>query len=368
MAGTELERLLYRDRFRSFHNEAFQAWFENIERILHPVGDFQSIRKTSGDGGIDGFVINSQVVYQVYAPARMSELRDAETAQKIRADSATAYASLTGQMKRWVFVHNHPEGKLGKLGIAAIADLKTRHPGIEIAVLDINSLWDELQDLPAGALGKLIGDAQTYDMPSGGNPRVGGQALDFSEGSTAAAVCTFERREYRNMDVLGDNVAPAELYQEVPLLLQVKEASGPKSPARTASAEGAAGLIETDPTAILTWEQDRMGRDQPVYKTVGWEQIFHDFRSLFTDGKSSVPRFVVLGPPGSGKTTFFRYLAWLAAAGELNMSGRRLVPAHVRLREWEMRALKPVDPEFGLPEYLANHYKELNPPPSSPEW
>lgn len=88
MPASDAQRLYFRDKFKSLFNEDFQNWFEDIARLLHPVGDFQRIRKMSGDGALDGFVISSQLVYQVYAPARISELKDAETAAKIKADSS----------------------------------------------------------------------------------------------------------------------------------------------------------------------------------------------------------------------------------------------------------------------------------------
>ena len=67
MPATENQRLAFRDKFRSLHYEAFQSWFEELAHALHPSGDFQAIRKTQGDGGLDGFVISSQLVYAVYA-------------------------------------------------------------------------------------------------------------------------------------------------------------------------------------------------------------------------------------------------------------------------------------------------------------
>jgi hypothetical protein len=67
----EHQRLVYRDQFRGLFNEEFQSWFERLARALHPIGEFQAIRKTRGDGGLDGIAVNAQLVYQVFAPARI---------------------------------------------------------------------------------------------------------------------------------------------------------------------------------------------------------------------------------------------------------------------------------------------------------
>ena len=157
MIATESWRLAYRDRFRSLFSEEFQSWFETLLRALHTAGDFQAIRKTSGDGGLDGFVINSQLVYQVYAPARINELRDGETAAKIRSDFAKAQSTLSGKLKEWTFVHNHPEGKIGRLSAKALSEIKRNHPDISLNVLDIDSLWTRLEKLGNRALEMLFG-------------------------------------------------------------------------------------------------------------------------------------------------------------------------------------------------------------------
>ena len=127
-------------------------------RVLHPTGDFQAIRKTQGDGGLDGFVISSQLAYAVYAPARRKEDRDSETAAKIRADFAKAESTLRGRLKEWVFVHNHPEGKIGKRSTAVVSDLKRQNPSIAITVLGIDELWEKLAHLPEDTLTRLFGE------------------------------------------------------------------------------------------------------------------------------------------------------------------------------------------------------------------
>ena len=149
-------KLVYRDKFRSLHNEAFQTWIEELSHLLHPVGDFQAIRKARGDGGLDGFVINSQLVYQVYAPARIAELYDSITAKKIKVDFAKANSKLNNQMKAWAFIHNHPEAKIGQLSARAISDLETQHKEVTIRVLNIDTFWDELKNVPHKSIAKVL--------------------------------------------------------------------------------------------------------------------------------------------------------------------------------------------------------------------
>lgn len=159
MSLSSNQKLVYRDTFRSLHYEAFQAWFEKLARAMHSPGSFQAIRQARGDGGLDGFVIDSQIVYQVYAPARMNELRDSLVATKISSDFRTAFSTLSGQIREWWFVHNHPEGKIGKLSTAAISTLQKEHPKIRFGILDINSLWDRLSDFSEARASDLFGPA-----------------------------------------------------------------------------------------------------------------------------------------------------------------------------------------------------------------
>ena len=165
MPAAEKQRLAYRDTFSHRFGNDFQRWFETLAAALHPAGDFQCIRITSGDGGLDGLAVNSQRVYQVFAPARINEMRDSDTAAKIRKDFPKVLKHLSGQIKSWVFLHNHPEAKIGKETAAAISELKAANPTVEILVLDIDSLWDLLKVLPDTALAKLFGPPTVSPIP-----------------------------------------------------------------------------------------------------------------------------------------------------------------------------------------------------------
>jgi tetratricopeptide (TPR) repeat protein len=161
MPATEMQKLRYRDQFTTRFGDAFQLWISPILTALYPAGEFQCVRKTQGDGGFDGFVINEQHVYQVYAPARINEMRDADTAEKIREDFLKVHNALSGRMRGWTFIHNHPEGSLGKKSILCISELEYLYHPTTIRVLSIDSLWDRIKDLPDPTLEILFGGSST---------------------------------------------------------------------------------------------------------------------------------------------------------------------------------------------------------------
>lgn len=163
MVPNNFQRIAYRDKFRSYFDQAFQDWFEELAKALHAPGDFQKIRIARGDGGLDGVVLSDLEVYQVYAPTRIDDLKDSATAKKIAADFAKAKGRMGGNLRRWSFVHNHPQGGLAQLGAAAAAKLTADNPEITIRVLDIDSLWDLLQTIHPDKLTELFGPPMTID-------------------------------------------------------------------------------------------------------------------------------------------------------------------------------------------------------------
>ena len=52
-----------------------------------------------------------------------------------------------------------------------------------------------------------------------------------------------------------------------------------------------------------------------IHRDSDHEAVVFDFRGAVPKAGSSVPRFAVLGPPGSGKTTLEQVLAYRAATG-----------------------------------------------------
>ena len=56
---------------------------------------------------------------------------------------------------------------------------------------------------------------------------------------------------------------------------------------------------------IVSWEE-KVRQEHVAYERVPVKQIFLDFYSVKKNIRDPVPRFVVLGPPGSGKTTLMQ--------------------------------------------------------------
>ncbi len=154
-------------QFRANYRDDFQAWFAELLKLLHPGGDLQRVRVTQGDGGLDCVSLNRQRVYQCFAPPRTAEeMRDGETASKIREDFANARQTLGDTMREWVFVHNHPQSLLGHLSNAALMEIKAQHPSLTVLAWGIAELWTELSSLPKLTLAQAFGgaDANQFEI------------------------------------------------------------------------------------------------------------------------------------------------------------------------------------------------------------
>jgi hypothetical protein len=95
--------------------------------------------------------------------------------------------------------------------------------------------------------------------------------------------------------------------------------------------------------------------------------VLSNFR-VVTNTSSDVPRFVVLGPPGSGKT---RYLALRASQGQLRLVNRSMLPVVVRLPEWQQWAEPGKErPRYRLAAYLEALYQDhgASPAPTARQW
>jgi len=152
------------NKFLTLCGNDFQSWIEKVLKILHPA-DFQRIRMTQGDGGLDGFVLNRLRVYQCFGPRSFT---DGEAAQKIRADFATAHEFLEGNFREWIFVHNDREDRIGKETVKALAEIKAQFPSVTIEVWGFSRLWENVSnadpELRSEILGVPITDASMSEV------------------------------------------------------------------------------------------------------------------------------------------------------------------------------------------------------------
>jgi HEAT repeat protein len=185
----------------------------------------------------------------------------------------------------------------------------------------------------------------------------------YEEHGPRAFVRRYEQQQRATMEIL-DRVVPIEkYYRTLPLLRAVPQERllrASHSP-RTEAPE-----LRLHTGDIVRWEEE-LSHERITYERHTVEKVLSDFRKVMATAGSKVPRFIVLGPPGSGKTTLAKYLAWRAAQGSLHVRGQQLVPVYVQLRAWEAWAIRSKYPNADLPEYLTKWYK-IPRAPSAEQW
>ncbi len=137
----------------------FQSRFADIMEIAFP-GDFQRIRHSQGDRGCDGYRISDKTVFQVYAPR---QIRPGELNEKISADFSTALREFGENMKKWVFVHNDPDGLTPETAVDALGGLSSDHPEIDIQTYAFNEIWQIIENLKPARITELLGTAPTFE-------------------------------------------------------------------------------------------------------------------------------------------------------------------------------------------------------------
>ena len=186
----------------------------------------------------------------------------------------------------------------------------------------------------------------------------------YEEHGPRQAVRRHEREQCATLDLLGRPVSLADHYQTLPLLREIKRDRLLRTRKEFAKEDNSDALTSLD---VLRWEEALQG-EHISYESINLAHFFENSWSR-QDGKSPpTPRLVVLGPPGSGKTTLLQYLGWRAATGKLRIGERRLLPARVRLRDWEAFTSTRTGADQHLPAYLTQQYAHCDPAPSLGHW
>jgi hypothetical protein len=133
--------------------KSFQDFFEQIMQkadssfiMVKPMGK-------EGDWKADGYSLSSGTIYQCYAPEKMTGV---EAARKIREDFEGARGRWQGRMQRWMFVWSS-ERALPPRAAAALADLKSAHPALEIRHIGRAGLWGIVKGLSLSDREALLG-------------------------------------------------------------------------------------------------------------------------------------------------------------------------------------------------------------------
>ncbi|HPE70934.1 MAG TPA: HEAT repeat domain-containing protein [Candidatus Competibacter sp.] len=132
----------------------------------------------------------------------------------------------------------------------------------------------------------------------------------------------------------------ARHYQVLPLLRELSAKDLPNArPGEDEDEERGRGKVRDQGIPVwelIRWEEFIQNRDWRVDRTpVAVAEVFEDFRR-YGQGQA-IPRFFVLGPPGSGKTTLTRWLIREALEGRLTRpgDGGPWLPVFVRLLDWQ---------------------------------
>jgi hypothetical protein len=141
--------------------QEYEDFFCSVMESLHS-DNFQLVKAAGrdGDGKADGYLVQEQCVFQSYAPS--SGFRKQPLLDKIKGDFLGAITKWGDKIRKWIFVHNGPEG-LPKYALDLIVDLKTNQSKIDISVWGPGILKEKILSLPLGKLIDMFGLAPSQE-------------------------------------------------------------------------------------------------------------------------------------------------------------------------------------------------------------
>lgn len=153
----------FRIAFLEKRGDAFQGFFEELMGKVYP-GDFCAVAPwgRQGDQKCDGFLRSKRILFQVYAPHRLSASKAIE---KVEKDFQGARKHWKEHFDKWVFVYNTDNSRLPPEVVQYLSDLGAGNPDIGIGHWGYQELLIEFRKLDLPALASWFGppiDAQTY--------------------------------------------------------------------------------------------------------------------------------------------------------------------------------------------------------------
>jgi HEAT repeat protein len=196
-----------------------------------------------------------------------------------------------------------------------------------------------------------------------------------------AAAREFERSQCGQFQILGRQVSRAEHYVPLPLFRKLDPKKDlPLQPRPTARGRGDPKRAWDDEEradsgtqpldeALLRWEEEARHQENKTFVRQRLEDVLA-IKSGRAVGEPSgtVPRLVLIGPPGSGKTTLWEHLAWLASDPTTAIAGRPRLPARLRLPAWEAWTIEDGHSGKDLADYLAWLHRGRRPAPTADHW
>ena len=153
-------RLKADNDFLRHKRQEFEDWFGRIMGMAHP-DDYEPIRLTQGDGGLDGLLISTGTVFAIYAPRERTE---AGVVKKMNEDFAAAKGTMEERgavLEGMTFVHND-EGLTQVTG-PELVKLRQANPGVTFRRWTFEAIWRVIATLDEDQLFHLYGSGPTEE-------------------------------------------------------------------------------------------------------------------------------------------------------------------------------------------------------------
>ena len=171
------------------------------------------------------------------------------------------------------------------------------------------------------------------------------------------ALLTKIAEENKDLKILYKQFPMDNYYQIVPLLQEIAKEDLEKSEIEQKNNHRR--------QSFYFWEETRVRDKESRYEKREIKDLLEDFRNIVPKSKTAIPRFLVIGPPGSGKSTLMQYMARRIARGEIKMGNSKVLPIHISLAKWQRWA---DGKNYGLAQYLTTLFSSLSIRPDEIQW